>query len=91
MNNLMGVEHWWNDADRENQGTVRKIFPCANLSILDPTWTGLELNADLRGDMSAINRLNHLKVNCLIVHLFCSLSYDKSIASSKIISPQSAN
>jgi hypothetical protein len=74
----------------ENQGTVRKTFSCANLSITDLTWTGLELNAGLRGDRSAINRLNHLKAQCLIVHLFCSLSYDRSIASSKVISPQSA-
>jgi len=74
----------------ESQATVRKTFPCASLPITDPTWTGLELNAGLRGDMSAINRLNHLKALCLTVDLFCSLSYDRSVASSKVISPQSA-
>jgi hypothetical protein len=74
----------------ENQGTVRKTISCANLSITDPTWTGVKLNACLRGDRYAINRLSHLKAQCLIVHLFCSLPYDRSIATSKGSSPRSA-
>jgi hypothetical protein len=44
---------------RENRNTHRKTYPSATLSITNPTWIGVGLNPDLRGEESATKRQSH--------------------------------
>jgi hypothetical protein len=38
----MGMEHWYNDNDRERMKYQEETFSTATMSTTDPTWTGLE-------------------------------------------------
>ena len=49
----------------KNWCTWRKSYPSATLSIIHPTWTGLELNPDLCNDRPTINSLSHSMTKCL--------------------------
>jgi len=35
------MEHWWKETKMGNLNILRKAFPSANLSTVNPTWTGL--------------------------------------------------
>jgi hypothetical protein len=56
---LKGMEDWWNDTDRGKlKYSVKKLSQCT-LPTTNPTWTGLGLNPGLRGDRLAANCLGH--------------------------------
>jgi len=62
------MEHWWNDTDRESQGTGTKTCSSATLSTTNLTWTDLESKPDLHAERPMNHRLNHgtafLKAHC---------------------------
>jgi hypothetical protein len=67
---LVIYEHgdpWWNDIDRGNRRTQRKICPSATLSTTDPTWIDMGVNLGFWGERPAITCLNHGMVNRLEV------------------------
>jgi hypothetical protein len=45
--------------ENRNTGREKRNCPIACLYTTNLTWTGLELNPDLRGDRSVSNRLSH--------------------------------
>jgi hypothetical protein len=55
----MGMEHWWNDTDRDNISAQRKTCPIATLFSTNPTWTGVGSNAGLRGEEPGTDRVSH--------------------------------
>lgn len=60
INKWMSREQWYNDTERgENEIPDDKTCPNATLCAINPTWTGVELNSDLRGNTPATNSLRH--------------------------------
>jgi hypothetical protein len=49
----------WNDINRENRITPKKICPSATLSTINPAWNNPGTNSDLRDERPANNRLIH--------------------------------
>jgi hypothetical protein len=59
-NKKMGMEHWWNDNDKEKTKVLGgKKGPCATLTTTNLTRTNQGLNPGLRGTRLATNRLRH--------------------------------
>jgi hypothetical protein len=52
-------ERRWNDIDRGNRKTRRKICPSINLSTINPTWIDPGANPGLRGETPTTNDLSH--------------------------------
>jgi hypothetical protein len=44
LDELMGMEDWWNDTDRGKVGAGRKFCPSATSSTTNPLGNGLESN-----------------------------------------------
>jgi hypothetical protein len=61
----------WNDIDKENEITRRKICSNATSSTINPTWTYPGTNPDLRGERPMTNRLSH--VTALQYSIFLNL------------------
>jgi hypothetical protein len=58
----MSVERWWNDTERGNKFWERNLSEC-HLPTKDLTWTVLGSNVNLRGEISATDRLSHGTAN----------------------------
>jgi hypothetical protein len=60
IDECMGMQHWWYETDGEKLAfSEKKTYSRPTTSIMNLTWTGLELNPVLRGDGLATNRLRH--------------------------------
>jgi hypothetical protein len=82
----VNIEQRWNDTDRENWRTRRKICPSATLSTTNPKWTnGASAVRDRRLNTWAMARPFILKPNVMNLKHSSALNLDRTLTTSRPI------